>query len=75
MAEHPDVFEEVRGSGLMLGIKCKVANTDVVKAGYDAGVITVPAADNVIRLLPALTISDDDIAEGISPAGRRRDVR
>ncbi len=66
VAEHPDVFEEVRGSGLMLGIKCKVANADLVKAGYDAGVITVPAADNVIRLLPALTISDDDIAEGIA---------
>ncbi len=66
IAEHPDVFENVRGAGLMLGIKCKVANTDMVKAGYDAGVITVPAADNVIRLLPALTITDDDIAEALT---------
>lgn len=62
---HPDVFDTVRGSGLMLGIKCKPSNIDVVNAGYEAGVITVPAADNVIRLLPALTITDDDIAEAI----------
>ena len=66
VADNPDVFEAVRGSGLMIGLKCKMANTDVVQAGYDSGVITIPAADNVIRLLPALTITDDDIAEGVS---------
>jgi acetylornithine/N-succinyldiaminopimelate aminotransferase len=70
IASHPDVFEEVRGSGLMLGIKCKAVNTDVVKAGYDAEVITVPAADNVIRLLPALNISDDEIAEAVTRLDR-----
>jgi acetylornithine/N-succinyldiaminopimelate aminotransferase len=36
-------------------------NTDVVKAGYGAGVLTVAAADNVVRLLPALNIPDADI--------------
>ena len=61
IASHPDVFEEVRGLGLMLGLKCKPTNTDVVKAGYAAGVLTVPAGDNVIRLLPALTITEEDI--------------
>jgi len=70
IASHPDVFEEVRGSGLMLGIKCKAVNADVVKAGYDAEVITVPAADNVIRLLPALNISDEEIAEAVSRLDR-----
>ncbi len=65
IADHPDVFEEVRGSGLMLGLKCKVANIDVVNAGYDNGVITVPAADNVIRLLPPLTLTEDDIAQAM----------
>ncbi|WIY23514.1 aspartate aminotransferase family protein [Parasedimentitalea psychrophila] len=62
---HPEVFESVRGSGLMLGLKCKAPNTDVVNAGYDNQVITVPAADNVIRLLPPLTLSDGDIAEAV----------
>ena len=61
VASHPDVFEEVRGTGLMLGLKCKAVNIDVVNAGYAAEVITVPAADNVIRLLPALNLTDEDI--------------
>lgn len=66
VANHADVFEEVRGSGLMLGLKCKATNMDVVNAGYANGVITVPAADNVIRLLPALNLTDDDIVQAAS---------
>ncbi|MFK7878228.1 aspartate aminotransferase family protein [Roseobacter sp.] len=62
VAAHPEVFESVRGSGLMLGVKCKKTNTDVVNAGYNQLILTVPAADNVIRLLPPLTIEDDEIA-------------
>ena len=65
IADHPEVFEEVRGAGLMLGIKCKAPNMDLVNAGYDNEVITVPAADNVIRLLPPLTLSEDDIAQAM----------
>ncbi|WP_415921784.1 aspartate aminotransferase family protein [Tateyamaria sp. SN6-1] len=65
IAAHPDVFEAVRGAGLMLGIKCKTANIDVVNAGYAQEVLTVPAADNVIRLLPPLTITDDEIAQAV----------
>jgi len=49
----------------MLGLICKATNTDVVQAGYDALVVTVPAADNVVRLLPPLTISDDEIVEAV----------
>ena len=66
VAAHPDVFTGVRGLGLMLGLTCKATNSDVVKAGYDALVVTVPAADNVIRLLPPLTITDDEIAEAVT---------
>ncbi len=66
VAAHPDVFEGVRGAGLMLGLKCKAVNADVVRAGYDNEVITVPAADNVVRLLPPLTISEDEIAEAVA---------
>lgn len=66
VAAHPDVFEGVRGMGLMLGLKCKVAPVDMVKAGYECGVITVPAADNVVRLLPPLNISEDEISEAVN---------
>ena len=70
VAAHPGVFDSVRGAGLMLGLKCKVAPADVVKAGYGAGVLTVPAADNVMRLLPALNIPDADIAEALARLDR-----
>jgi acetylornithine/N-succinyldiaminopimelate aminotransferase len=66
VARHPTVFQSVRGEGLMLGLKCIPAPADVVKAGYEAGVLTVAAADNVLRLLPALNIPDADIAEALT---------
>lgn len=66
VAAHPDVFEEARGSGLMMGLKCKTTNMDVVKAGYSNELLTVPAADNVIRLLPPLTISEAEIDEAVA---------
>ena len=66
IATHPDLFESLRGEGLMLGLKCKCANTDLVAAGYEALVITVPAADNVVRLLPPLNITDDEIELAIA---------
>jgi acetylornithine/N-succinyldiaminopimelate aminotransferase len=70
VAGYPDVFEDLRGVGLMLGLKCRAANVDVVKAGYDMQVITVAAADNVIRLLPPLNITDAEIDEAISRLAR-----
>lgn len=70
VARYPEVFEAVRGQGLMLGLKCRAANTDLVKAGYAAGVLTVAAADNVLRLLPALNIPDADIAEALARLDR-----
>ena len=66
VAAHPKVFEAVRGEGLLLGLKCAAINSDIVKAGYQAGILTVPAADNVIRLLPALNIPDADIATALA---------
>lgn len=66
VALHPQVFEEVRGSGLMLGLKCRVSNMDVVNKAYDNELITVPAADNVVRLLPPLTLSMAEIDEALT---------
>ncbi|MGB7263091.1 MAG: aspartate aminotransferase family protein [Albidovulum sp.] len=65
VAAHPDVFEGVRGHGLMLGLKCKIAPVDIVKAGYAEHLLTVPAADNTVRLLPPLTITDGEIDEAV----------
>ncbi len=66
VASHPQVFEGVRGMGLMLGLKCVAPNMDVVQAGYDVELLTVPAADNVLRLLPPLTLTDEEIAEAVN---------
>ncbi len=65
VAAHPEVFDFVRGQGLMLGLKCKVAPADLVAAGYGQHVLTVAAADNTLRLLPPLTITDEEIAEAV----------
>ncbi|MGV8951822.1 MAG: aspartate aminotransferase family protein [Cypionkella sp.] len=70
VAAHPQVFEEVRGQGLILGLKCKAPNTDVVKAGYAEHLLTVPAADNVLRLLPALNIEAAEITEALARLDR-----
>ena len=66
VASHPKVFDHVRGSGLMLGLKCKIPAADVVSAAYDAQMITVPAADDVVRLLPPLNLSDDEVTEALA---------
>ena len=65
VARYPQVFEGVRGTGLMLGLKCKVAPADLVQAGYGEGLLTVPAADNVVRLLPPLNITEAEIDEAL----------
>jgi acetylornithine/N-succinyldiaminopimelate aminotransferase len=70
VAAHPDVFEDVRGAGLMIGLKCRVPNADVVKAGYAEHLLTVPAGDNVIRLLPPLNTADADLTEAVSRLDR-----
>ncbi len=47
----------------MIGLKCVVPNGDVVTACREAGLLTVPAADNVVRLLPPLIIDKSHVAE------------
>jgi acetylornithine/N-succinyldiaminopimelate aminotransferase len=66
VASYPEVFEEVRGYGLMLGLKCKPQNSAVLAACYAQELITVPAGDNVIRLLPPLNLSDEEIGQAVS---------
>ena len=66
VATYSDVFEEVRGEGLMLGLKCIPANSDVVAAGFDQELLCVPAAENVIRILPPLNITLEEVDEAIA---------
>ena len=58
---YPDEVEFVRGVGLLAGLKCRVPNTSVVAAFRGQNLLSVPAGDNVVRLLPPLTVSDEEI--------------
>ncbi len=58
----PVCFHSVRGRGLMLGLKCNVENSKIIKAAYDNRLLLVPAADNVVRVLPPLNITEQDIS-------------
>ena len=64
-AAHPGVFGGVRGTGFLLGLECRVPVAEVVAAGLEAQVVTVPAADGVVRVIPALTVSEEEIGEGV----------
>jgi acetylornithine/N-succinyldiaminopimelate aminotransferase len=63
--EHPLVIEDIRGMGLMMGIQCKVPNGDLQSAAHDENLLTLTAGDNVVRLLPPLIVSDEELSEGI----------
>ncbi len=66
--KHPSVFEGARGTGLILGLKCVdgVTNGDVVKALIGNGLLSVPAGDNVVRFVPPLVVTAEDISEALS---------
>jgi len=67
---YPDIIEEVRGEGLMMGLKTKVPNTDFVAAALDQQLLTIGAGDNVVRLLPPLIVSDEDLTEAVGKLER-----
>jgi acetylornithine/N-succinyldiaminopimelate aminotransferase len=62
---HPQVIEEVRGEGLMIGLKLKIPPQDFAAFARDRHLLTIPAGDNVVRILPPLVISDEELAEGV----------
>ena len=66
VADNPDVFEEVRGIGLILGLKCVLPQSEVQQAMTAEGLLAVNAGENVVRLVPPLVITDQDCAEGVA---------
>lgn len=59
------VVEEVRGQGLLLGLKCKVVNSELIDALRERGLLTISAGDNVVRILPPLIITEEHVREAI----------
>ena len=64
------MIEEIRGEGLMLGLKLRTPNTDFVTEARAQGLLVVGAGDNVVRLLPPLIITEADVAEAVSRLDR-----
>ena len=74
---HDHLFDSVRGVGLMLGVKMKTDSRAFVGYLRTKGILTVAAGDNVVRVLPPLTIDESHIAEfveGLSAAAADYDV-
>ncbi|WP_455874540.1 acetylornithine transaminase [Rhizobium yanglingense] len=67
---YPDVIENVRGEGLMLGIKAAVPSSELLQAIRAAHLLAIPAGDNVIRLLPPLVVTAEEAREGLARVER-----
>ncbi|MGI4953797.1 MAG: aspartate aminotransferase family protein [Janthinobacterium lividum] len=65
VAEYPAVLADVRGAGLILGLKCVVPNSEMQDALTAEGLLSVAAGDNVVRLVPPLVISDADLGAAV----------
>jgi acetylornithine/N-succinyldiaminopimelate aminotransferase len=68
--DHPNVIEDIRGEGLMMGIKCRVPNTEFQAAALTEKLLVIGAGDNVVRLLPPLVVTQADIKEAVSKLDR-----
>ena len=62
---HPDRLEETRGFGLLLGLKCRIPNTELMSRLRDKHLLVATAGDNVLRILPPLIVEDSHIDEAL----------
>jgi acetylornithine/N-succinyldiaminopimelate aminotransferase len=68
--QFPDIIEEVRGQGLLMGLKLKLPPADAVGAAAAEKLLVVAAADNVVRILPPLNAEDGEISDAIERLAR-----
>ncbi|MFH1805970.1 MAG: aspartate aminotransferase family protein [Pseudomonadota bacterium] len=64
--KHPGFIAEIRGMGLLMGIKTVPVNTDVVAKLRELNLLTVPAGDNVVRIIPPLNITKTHVDEALA---------
>ena len=66
VARHGNKVAEVRGKGLLVGLRCHTDSTKLIDALRANGLLTVSAGDNVIRLLPPLIVGEKEVDEGLA---------
>ena len=64
--KYPKIINEVRGSGLMIGLKMVVDNIEFIKKLMDHKMLTIKAEENVVRIFPPLVVNNDEIDKAIS---------
>ncbi len=62
---HGSVIDEIRGEGLLIGLKLKVSPAHFADAALKQKLLLIPAGDNVVRVLPPLVVTEEEIAEGV----------
>jgi acetylornithine/N-succinyldiaminopimelate aminotransferase len=67
---YPAVIAEVRGEGLLLGLRCVVPNSQLVDALRSEHLLAVAAGDNVVRLVPPLIVSEAEVGEAMGMLDR-----
>lgn len=67
---HPKIFSGARGKGLMVGLQCVVTNGEVVDRLRANGLLSVPAGDNTVRLLPPMIITEAEIGVAVEALER-----
>ena len=66
VADFPEIFEELRGAGLMLGLKCRIPQAEVQQALLNAGLLAVNAGENVVRFVPPLIVSAAECDQAVA---------
>ena len=66
VGEFPAVFEELRGAGLMLGLKCRLPQAEVQEALLAEGLLAVNAGENVVRFVPPLIVSEAECRQAVA---------
>ncbi len=68
--KYPDIISEIRGRGLLIGVKCIPPNTDLIAAALEERLLTAIAGDNVVRLLPPLITSQETVVDALDRLDR-----
>jgi acetylornithine/N-succinyldiaminopimelate aminotransferase len=62
---HGAVIDEVRGEGLLIGLRLKTLPANFAEEALKQKLLVIPAGDNVVRILPPLVVTDEELAEGV----------
>jgi len=63
--EYPNIIKEIRGRGLLIGIQLKIDQAKFIKMLMDNNLLTIRAAENVVRILPPLNVKKNEINQSL----------